>query len=112
MVFERFLKKDETEELEEYTELPMETEAETGKEALKIIVDKLEGYSSVDKIMRHVRNGNIVIVKIKELKDTNMDELKHAVGKLRNACIGIDGDVAGVGDEWIVVTPSTVRIQR
>ena len=106
----RFLKKEQEEEIGEYAELPMEGEAEPT--SMKIIVDKLEGYASVDKIMRHVRNGNIVIVRIKEMKDTNMDELKHAVGKLRNACANVDGDVAGVGDEWIVVTPSTVRIQR
>ena len=106
----KFLRKEPEETIEEYAELPMEAEAE--ESAMKVVVDKLEGYASVDRIMKHVRNGNIAIVKIKELKETNMDELKHAVGKLRNACINIDGDVAGVGDEWIVVTPSTVRIQR
>ena len=106
----KFLKRDAN-EVEDYTELQMEEKA-SEPSVMKVVVDKLESYASVDKIMRHVRNGNIVIVKIKDLKDTNMDELKHAVGKIRNSSVNLDGDVAGVGDEWLIVTPSTVRIQR
>ena len=98
------------EPVEEYVELPMDV-AET-EDQIKIMVEKLESYSNVDKILKKVRDGNIVFVKIKELKEANMDELKHAVTRLKNICTTFDGDIAGVGEEWLIVTPPIAKIVR
>lgn len=97
------------EEIEEYTELPLDVN-ET--KHTKIIIEKLEGYSNVDMLLKRVREGNIVIAKIKDLKESNIDELKQAIAKMKTACANFDGDIAGVGDEWIIVTPRTARIHR
>jgi SepF-like predicted cell division protein (DUF552 family) len=102
-------KDDEIEHIEEYTELPMDLEE---PKPTKIIIDKLESYADVDLIMKKVRDGNIVIAKIKELKESNLDELKQAIAKMKTACANFDGDIAGVGDEWIILTPRTAKIHR
>ncbi len=96
------------EDAEEYTEIEMPEEEE---KHVKIVIDKLES-ANPDKIIRNVKEGKIVIVKIKELKESNMDELKHAINKIKNTCEIINGDVAGVGDEWLIVTPSSAKIER
>ncbi|MFH0832966.1 MAG: cell division protein SepF [Candidatus Aenigmatarchaeota archaeon] len=110
MKFPFFGKKKEVEgTVEEYTELPLEGEE---LEKLKIIIDKVDDYMSIDRIIRNVREGNIVIARIKQLKEENAEELKHAISKIKTATVNFDGDIAGAGDEWLIVTPRNVRIAR
>ncbi len=105
-----FLKKEEkTDEVEEYTELPLEEEE---RKKISIMIEKLGGLADVDKIMRNVRQGNIAVVKVKELKEQNLDELKHAISKMKTACATMDGDIALVGEDWLIVAPALARISR
>ena len=46
------------------------------------------------------------------LKDKDIIELKRAVNKLKKTCDAIEGDIAGFGDDWIVVTPSFAQVHR
>ena len=96
-------------EAEEYTEIPVE---EQTQDYVKVVVEKLDRYASVDKIIRKLKEGNIVIAKIKELKDSNEEELRHSITKIRTACESINGDIAGVGEEWLIVTPNIASISR
>lgn len=105
-----FLEKEEkVEEIEEYTELPLDEEQQ---KRLTVMIERLDGLAAVDKVMRKVREGNIVIVRIKELREQNLDELKHAISKMKTACATIEGDIAGIGEDLVVVTPSSARIAR
>ena len=103
-----FLKKKE-EQSGEYAEIPQEERAEG---SIKIMVEKLEKSGDADKVIKKVREGNIVFVRIKELKETNMDELKFAVNKIKTSCLNSQGDVAGVSDEWLIVAPCSAEIVR
>ncbi len=100
---------EKVEEVEDYTELPLDVE---NPKQTHIIIEKLEAYSQVDMLMKKVREGNIVIAKIRELKDNNLDELKQSIARMKTMCANFDGDIAGVGDEWIIITPRTARIHR
>jgi SepF-like predicted cell division protein (DUF552 family) len=93
----------------EYAEIMPEEEESN---YVKIMIEKLDKYSSVDRIIRKLKDGNIVIAKIKELKDSNEEELRHSITKIRTACESLNGDIAGVGEEWIIVTPNTANISR
>ena len=104
-----WVKKEDVRELDEYTEVPMELEE--GRH-VKIMIEKLENYAGVDSVIRKVREGNIVIAKIKELKESNLAELKQAIAKMKTAAANFDGDIAGVGDEWIILTPRVAKIER
>lgn len=105
-----FKRKDRDLNIDDYVEVPIDIE-ETQKN-VKIMLDRLENYSAVDRVIKKLRDGNIVIVKIKELKEANLDDLKHAVSKMRTVCNSMDGDIVGVGDEWIILTPNNARIER
>jgi SepF-like predicted cell division protein (DUF552 family) len=97
------------EEEKEYAEIALEEEE---RKPIKIMIEKLDKYASVDRIITKMKEGNIVIANIKDLKIKNEEELKHSITKIKTACESLQGDIAGVGEEWIVVTPSTAIISR
>ncbi len=94
---------------EDMAEVP---EPELAGHQSTIIVDKIDSYASCDRIIRQVKMNNIVIAKIKDLKDTNMDELKQSVNRIKTAVASMNGDIAGAGEEWLIITPRTAKVHR
>jgi len=100
----------ETEE-EGYVELG----ANPGSKESKIIVRPyiLQDFEAIKPILEALREGHTVaLVNIKPLKDKDLVELKRAVNKLKKTCDAIEGDIAGISEDWIVVTPSFARVYR
>jgi len=96
---------------EEFIELDTEdVETPTGKVPIK--VDKLEDFSDTDRIQKHMRNNNIVLVKIKALRGKDISELKRAIEKLRKTCVATNGDIAGIDEDFIILTPSFAHVVR
>lgn len=111
-MFSKFFRKRQPqveEHIEEFTELPVEGDAAP---QMKVIIEKIEGLSDADRIIKKARTGNIVIARIKELKEQNVDELKHCISKIKTSAAVFQGDIAGVGDEWLLITPQSVKINR
>ena len=97
---------------EEYVELDTVT---GGDARSKIIVRPftIDDFSDVKPILDSLREGyTICLVNIKPLKDKDLVELKRAINKLKKTCDAISGDIAGFGDDYIVVTPSFAEIYR
>nr|MCK4929479.1 cell division protein SepF [Nanoarchaeota archaeon] len=97
---------------DEYVEL--NTEAEPGKTS-KIIVRPfvMNDFSDIKPILDSLREGyTIALVNIKPLKDKDLVELKRAVNKLKKTTDAIEGDIAGFGDDYVVITPSFAQIYR
>jgi len=60
-----------------------------------------------------IREGyTVALINIKPIKDKDIIELKRAINKLKKTCDAIEGDIAGFGEDWIVVTPSFAEIYR
>ncbi len=104
------LGKKENENKEEYVELDFNSNEESGKAYIK--VEKMEGYADSEKVQRDVRDGYIVLVDIKELKEKDINELRRAITRIRKTCLAINGDIAGAGEDWLIVTPEFARIYR
>jgi SepF-like predicted cell division protein (DUF552 family) len=66
----------------------------------------------VDMAQKHLRNGDIVWVNIKQLRGRDMSNLKRAVKRLRKTVQSVDGDMAGVDEDWIIASPSYANIAR
>ena len=96
---------------QEYLELEIEG-GERPLEKLLVQVEKMDNYEDSDRIQKKVREGVILLVKIKHLREKDMNELKRAIARVRKTCIAINGDIAGIGDDWIIVTPSRARVHR
>ena len=101
---------DDLEAEEEYVELDT---AEDGMSKVIVRPFVIEDFSDIKPILDVLREGNtIVLVNIKPLKDKDLIELKRAVNKLKNTCDAVDGDIAGFGDDYMVITPSFAHIYR
>jgi hypothetical protein len=111
MGFLDIFRKKET-KAEEYHDLETQVEELPTKEPLKIYIDVLTKFSDTERIIRNIRAGHVVFAKIKNLKAMDVGELKRAVTKMRTIAAGLGGDIAGVGEDWLIITPERVGIDR
>lgn len=70
-------------------------------------------FEDVKPALDALREGyTIALVNIRPIRDKDIIELKRAVNKLKKTCDAIEGDIAGFGEDWIVVTPSFAQVHR
>lgn len=70
-------------------------------------------FTDVKAILDTLREGNtIALVNIGPLKSKDLIELKRAINKLKKTIDAMNGDIAGFGEDWIVVTPGFAVIDR
>jgi len=97
---------------EEYIEIDLKHDL--GKKA-KIVVRPfvLRSFDDVNKILDALREGfTIALVDIKYLRSKDLVELKRVISKLKKTCDALGGEVAGFGENIIIVTPNFVRIYK
>ena len=97
----------------EYVEL--NSDAARAADASKVIVRpfNLEDFQDIKQILDALREGyTIALVNIRPLKDKDLVELKRAINKLKKTCDAVEGDIAGFGEDYIVITPSFAKIYR
>ena len=79
---------------------------------LGIKIEKLNDFADTDRVLRNMREGHIVFLRIKGLKEKDMGELKRAVEKLKKSIVANNGDMVGVEQDWLILTPGYAAIQR
>ncbi|MCD4759512.1 cell division protein SepF [archaeon] len=100
-----------TEFEEDYVELTTETDVPKAKIVVRPFI--VEDFSDIKPALDALREGyTIALVNVGPLRERDMVELKRAVNKLKKTCDAIDGDIAGFGTDWVVVTPSFASVHR
>ncbi len=109
-----FLKSGETTEEEVIDDDFVELDAEMTEQTQKVVIraETLKEFKDVEKVQEHLRNKHVVWVNIKPLKNKDMADLKRSVKRLKKTVKAVEGDMAGVDEEWIVVCPSYATIER
>jgi len=72
----------------------------------------LRDLGDVDMVKREVKEGNILILKVSPLAKKSIDDVKKAVSELLEFTQLVGGDIARLGEERVVITPSFIRIWR
>ena len=92
----------------------VELDAEMTEESEKVVIraETLQEFEDVESVQEHLRENHIVWVNIQPLRDRQMTDLKRAVKRLKKTVKSIDGDMAGVDEDWIVVCPGYAEIAR
>ena len=90
----------------------IEVQAEPEEQRINVKIDTLKDFSDTERIQKLVRNGSVVFLKIKDIRQRDITELKRCVDRLRKTCVAMNGDIVGIDEDFLVVTPSFARIYR
>ena len=97
---------------DDYVEIDT-TLSKSGKTKISVRPFIVQEFGDIKPALDSLREGmTIALINIKQLKERDIVELKRAVNKLKKTCDAIEGDIAGFGADWIVVTPSFAQIHR
>ncbi|MEM5797410.1 MAG: cell division protein SepF [Candidatus Aenigmatarchaeota archaeon] len=77
-----------------------------------VAVETLKAFSDAERIQEMVREGKLVFLRIKEMRENDINELKRAVEKLKKTIAASDGDIVGVDEDVLIVCPQNARVYR
>jgi len=97
-------------EPEDYMELDLQEDKPSDK--LLIQVEKLETFTDADRVQQKLRDGYVLLINIKDLKEKDMAELKRAVAKIKKTCLALNGSIAGLGEDWLLATNASAKIHQ
>ncbi|MCX6799150.1 MAG: cell division protein SepF [Candidatus Diapherotrites archaeon] len=66
--------------------------------------------ADADLVVNEAKSGNIVLVNIADLSKRNAIKLRELVSKIKEGIDLIDGDIARISQDKVIVTPSKVKI--
>ncbi|RLG92502.1 MAG: cell division protein SepF [Candidatus Hecatellales archaeon] len=72
----------------------------------------LRDYEDINRIKEELQMGNVLIIKITPLAMKSIDAVKNAIDELKAYAQSINGDIARLGEERIVITPPPIKIWR
>lgn len=101
-------------ETDEYLELDLGEYEEVFEEepvGTYVKVAELINASNLTPLKDEVYKGNIVVIDISHIKQDRVT-LDRIVKELKQVAKDIHGDIAGLGDDQIIVTPMSVKIDR
>ncbi len=101
---------DEADHEQGYLELDSDAEDKTKITVRPFQLDDFEDTKQILDVLREGRT--IALINIKPLKDRDLMELKRAINKIKKTTDAINGEIAGFGEDYIVVTPSFASIYR
>ncbi len=95
----------------DYLEIDLEQEEKENKVMVKLFV--LKHYEDVTSVLNALREGyTIAIIDIKVLRQKDPIELKRAVSKIKKTADALEGNIAGFGENMVIVTPSFAKIEK
>lgn len=107
--FSKLFKKEEAEP--EYIEIDLGPEPKKSKVLVRPFI--LRKFEDIPEILNSLREGyTIAVIDMKPLRDRDIIELKRAISKIRKTTEALEGNIAGFGDNIIIVTPSFAEIYK
>ena len=96
---------------DEYLEIDLEQEEKENKVLVKLFI--LKNYDDVNEILSALREGyTIAMIDIKILRQKDSIELKRAISKIKKTADALEGNIAGFGENIVIVTPSFAKIHK
>jgi len=109
---EKFRKKKEVEEEVVEIEKDVGEVEEEKKEKILLKVAKLGSSSDVDRVAKLVKQGNILFLKIKDLKKMDIGQFQATLHRVRKLCDQFGWDVVALEGGYLLIAPPLVKIVR
>jgi len=100
--------------VDEYVDLDLsdyEEVIENEPAEMYIRIAELNNLNELPELKKEVYDGNLLLVDISLLKRDKFN-LDRAIKELKQVVDDVHGDIAGVGEEQVIVAPMGVRIDR
>ncbi len=112
-LMDKLFGKSERISVEEYEELDLsEFEAELeGDTETYIKVAEITSLNDIPEIRRQVYDGNIIIADLAFLKHDKLT-LNRILDDLKQLAEDVRGDIVGLGEDYVIITPLGIRIDR
>ncbi|MDI9645481.1 MAG: cell division protein SepF [Archaeoglobales archaeon] len=112
-IIDKLLGRSEKVPVEEFEEIDLSAyEAEVSEEAeMYIKVAEVTGLSEIPEIKREIYDGNIVIADVAFIKHDKLT-LDRVLKDLKQLAEDVKGDIVGIGEDYVVVTPTGIKIDR
>jgi hypothetical protein len=109
--FDKVMKKDSSVDLDDFLNNLDQVQEETYENA-DALVKPLDLNTEVDAdaIIKEVKQGNLVLANIADLNKRNKAKLKELLSRVKSEIKSIDGDMAGISADRVLITPSKVKI--
>ena len=102
---------EETDKFIDLTEWEQQPE-ETGEKAkMNVKVAEIYRYEDLSNLTTPVYNGNILLLDFSPIAGDDFT-LRRITTELKQMTADINGDIAGIGKNLLVVTPNGVKIER
>jgi len=72
----------------------------------------LRDYSDIHTVKEDIKKGMILVLRVTPLAQKNVDELRKTVEEIYSIAKNNDAEIARLGEERIIVTPSGVKIWK
>ena len=111
-ILDKFLGKSER-SIKKYEELDLtQYEVEVPEEAEKFIkVAEVTSITDAAEIRKQIYDGNIIIADVALLKHDKL-MLDRLLKDLKQLADDINGDIVGLGENYIIITPTGIKIDR
>lgn len=95
----------------DYIEIDLGREVKKSKVIVRPFV--LKTFDDITPILNSLREGyTIAVIDIKQLRAKDVIELKRAISKIKKTTDALEGNIAGFGENVIIVTPQFADIYR
>ncbi len=98
-----------TEPEDEFVELP---EPGSEEQRVPVRIEQLQSFADTEKVLQYLRDGNVIFLRIKDLRGKDITELKRAVERLKKTVQASNGDIVGIDEDFIILTPNFARVYR
>ena len=108
--FSKLMNKETPEE--DYVEIDL-SEKDEKKNKILVKLFTLKRYDDINEVLNVLREGyTIAVIDIKTLRSKDVIELKRAVAKLKKTVDALEGNIAGFGENMLIITPSFAVIEK
>lgn len=95
----------------DYIEIDLGREVKKSKVIVRPFV--LKTFEDITPILNSLREGyTIALIDIKQLRAKDVIELKRAISKIKKTTDALEGNIAGFGENIIIVTPQFADIYK
>ena len=108
-----FTKEAEDEQIEEFLN-SMDVSEESMYEDADALVKPMAVSEETDvrRAIEEMKKGNLLLLNIGDMQKRNAQKLREFIGALKAAAAEIDGDIARISADRVLVTPSKVKIVK